>query len=69
MFGLSKLVDQIGQTKDLDTFSKPLSDVVSKATAPDAVKTPYPERGLAINYTRCSQICPWGPGQWQALWI
>lgn len=38
MFGLSKLVDQIGQTKDLDTFSKPLSDVVSKATAPDAVK-------------------------------
>src|SRR5699024_1118260 len=37
MFGLLKLVDQIGQTKDLDTCSKPLSDVVSKATARDAV--------------------------------
>lgn len=38
VFGLSKVIDQIGQMKDLDSISKPLSDVVSKVTAPDAVK-------------------------------
>lgn len=38
MLGLSKVIDGIGQMKDLDSISKPLSDLVSKVTAPDAVK-------------------------------
>lgn len=38
MLGLSKVIDEIGRMKNLDPISKPLSEVVSKITAPDAVK-------------------------------
>lgn len=38
MLGLSNVIDGIGQMKNLDPISKPLSNVVSKVTSPDAVK-------------------------------
>ncbi len=38
MLGLSRVIKRIEQEKSLDKISEPLSNVVSKATAPDTIK-------------------------------